>query len=168
MVPLGFLLSPRGQSRLNARKLPRALLRFYAWCKRTFHPSLTLLLIVRDVSAWLVLCCVAVMWWLDCCWQIFLRTTPGGAGCAFGRSVAFGTRVETVLDRSTRDCTDRPLSFLSCYTWDSDTPIRDLASRNRRALLDNSTRDRTDRPLSLLACYTRYSPGVTLGLSWYG
>jgi len=29
MVPLGFLLIPRGQSRLAARKLPSALLRFY-------------------------------------------------------------------------------------------------------------------------------------------
>jgi len=38
-------------------------------------------------------------------------------------------------------------------TRGSGTPLRDLASRIRRALLDNSTRDRTDRPLFLLACY---------------
>jgi len=59
-----------------------------------------------------------------------------------------------LLDNSTRDRIDRPLSLLACYIWGSGTSLRDLASRICRALLDNSIRDRTDRPLSLLAFYT--------------
>jgi len=109
-----------------------------------------------------------------------LGTAPGCTGCAAGRSVASGTRGfgrtpirdftsrdrRALLDNSTRDRTDRPLSLLACYTRHSDTPFRDFTSRNRKALLDNSTRDRTDRPLSLLPCYIRDSLGVTPGLSW--
>jgi len=38
-----------------------------------------------------------------------------------------------------RDRNDRPLSLLACYIWGSGTPLRDLASRIRRALLDNSS-----------------------------
>jgi len=115
---------------------------------------LPLLLIVRDVPRGTL--CIA---WLSCCGGWFaadnvLRTAPGGAGCAAGRSLAFGTRGLR-----------RTLSLLACYSRDSDTPLRDPTRRNRRVLLDNFTRDRTDRPLSLLACYTRYSPSITPGLS---
>jgi len=50
------------------------------------YPSLTLLLIVRDVSVWLDLSCVAVViWWLGC------------AGCAAGRRVASGTRTGCII-----------------------------------------------------------------------
>jgi len=138
MVPMGFPLSPRGQSRLNTRKLPRALLYFYpSVSERSTLASPFCLFSGTFPRGSICLACLS--WcggWLAA--ENVLRSAPG---CATGRSVASRTR-----------------GF-------GRTPIRDFTSRDPRALLDNSTRDRTDRPLSLLACYTRDSPGVTPGHS---
>jgi len=116
MVLLGFLLSPRGQSRQAARKLPSV-------NERSTLASPFCLLSGTFPRGSICLSCLS---WCDG-WLAadnVLGTAPGCAGCAAGRSVAsrgFGRTPirdftsrnrKALLDNSTRVRTDRPLSLL--------------------------------------------------------
>jgi len=156
MVPLAFLLSPRGQSGSCLA------LYFVSTPSVIERSTLTSPFCLLSGTFPRGSICLACLSWCGG-WLAADNVLPTAPGCAAGRSVASGTRcfrrtpIRDYMSRDriallynfTWDHTDRPLTLLACNTRDSDTPLRDFTSRNRRALLDNSTRDRTNRPLSL-------------------